>query len=195
MARTTTLTDNEFTMLTEVVYSQYHDGRDPVGDHVWFENPFPTARTASGVMASLVKKGFVEVYNAGDADERTAAITAAGMAAYTAKENEMNAKNTKTTKTTKTTAAKATKSKAATSKKSGKAVAPKAPRGGGRPVLHTREQVITLLSKENPKREGTKAFKKWELYKNGMTVGEYLDKGGKRSTLRWDVLHGLISIA
>lgn len=57
-----------------------------------------------------------------------------------------------------------------------------------------KDQVITLLVNENPKRKGTLAWAKWEIYENGMTVGEYLEAGGKRSTLLYDVEKGYIEI-
>ena len=46
---------------------------------------------------------------------------------------------------------------------------------------------ITLLVKANPRREGTKAHKRYSLYKTGMTVGDYLKKGGSRGSLRKDL--------
>lgn len=46
---------------------------------------------------------------------------------------------------------------------------------------------ITLLVKANPRREGTKAHKRFALYKTGMTVGDYLKKGGSRGSLRKDL--------
>lgn len=58
----------------------------------------------------------------------------------------------------------------------------------------TEDQVITLLVNENPKRKGTMAWAKWEIYEDGMTVGEYLEAGGKRSTLNYDVEKGYIEI-
>lgn len=58
----------------------------------------------------------------------------------------------------------------------------------------TEDQVITLLVDENPKRKGTMAWEKWEIYEDGMTVGEYLEAGGKRSTLNYDVEKGYIEI-
>lgn len=51
---------------------------------------------------------------------------------------------------------------------------------------------ITLLEKTNPKREGSKAHKRYELYKKHKTIAGYLEAGGKRSTLRYDEKHGFI---
>jgi hypothetical protein len=64
-------------------------------------------------------------------------------------------------------------------------------RGNG---AFTPDSKITLLVKENPKKEGTNAFEKWKMYKNGMTVKEYYEKGGKTSTLKWDSERELIKI-
>lgn len=63
-----------------------------------------------------------------------------------------------------------------------------------RRARYTKDQVITLLVDENPKRKGTMAWDKWEVYEDGMTVGEYLAAGGKRSTLNYDVEKGYIEI-
>lgn len=51
---------------------------------------------------------------------------------------------------------------------------------------------IALLEKTNPKREGSKAHKRYELYKKHKTIAGYLEAGGKRSTLRYDEKHGFI---
>lgn len=53
---------------------------------------------------------------------------------------------------------------------------------------------ITLLVKENPKREGTNGFKAFAKYKTGMTVGDFLKKGGTRADLRWDISHEYIRV-
>lgn len=54
---------------------------------------------------------------------------------------------------------------------------------------------ITLLVKENPKREGTKAAKKWDLYKGCKTVQDYLDAGGALKTISYDQKKNLIKVA
>lgn len=54
---------------------------------------------------------------------------------------------------------------------------------------------ITLLAKENPKREGSNAFKKFELYKKHKTVKAFLEAGGKRSSLRYDAKKGYIKLS
>ena len=52
---------------------------------------------------------------------------------------------------------------------------------------------ITLLQKENPKR-GASA-KRYALYKSGMSVADYLAKGGWRGDLAWDSEREFIRIA
>ena len=53
---------------------------------------------------------------------------------------------------------------------------------------------ITLLVKENPKRAGSEAHRRFKLYKTGMTVGDFIAKGGASADLRWDAKHKAISI-
>lgn len=55
-------------------------------------------------------------------------------------------------------------------------------------------QKITILVKENPKRDGSEGFKRFALYKNGMSVGKFLAKGGTRLDVRWDIAHKYISV-
>ena len=49
-----------------------------------------------------------------------------------------------------------------------------------------------------PRREGTKAAKIFAIYKNGMTVTQFLDKakslGGSLRNVRKDVAYGMISL-
>lgn len=54
---------------------------------------------------------------------------------------------------------------------------------------------ITLVEKTNPKREGSKAHKRYELYRKHKTVAAYLEAGGKRSSLRYDEKHGFIKLS
>lgn len=57
-----------------------------------------------------------------------------------------------------------------------------------------RDKKITLISEKNPKREGSKSHKRFALYKNGMTVGEFVDAGGLFADLAWDSERGFVSI-
>lgn len=62
------------------------------------------------------------------------------------------------------------------------------------------DQTITLVAKENPKREGTTAHGVFALYKTGMTVGAFREKADKLDDnnsgahLRWDTKKGFIKI-
>ncbi len=59
-------------------------------------------------------------------------------------------------------------------------------------VSVVKEHRIKLLANDNPKREGTKAHARFELYRDGMTVAEFLQAGGSPTDIRWDVKHGYI---
>lgn len=88
----------------------------------------------------------------------------------------------------------ATKKKAAKTKVAKKAKAKAAPRTAkakkvverrGRPLVFTPEAKIKLLVKDNPFRKGTNAYKVFNMYKPGMTVGEFekqVAKGAWQST-------------
>ena len=54
---------------------------------------------------------------------------------------------------------------------------------------------ITLLVKENPKREGSSAHKRYELYRKHKDIASYLKAGGKRSSLRYDEKHEYIKLS
>ena len=53
---------------------------------------------------------------------------------------------------------------------------------------------ITWNTKENPKRAGTKAHERWEAYVGAKTVDAYLEAGGTRADLSWDLGREYISI-
>lgn len=113
-------------------------------------------------------------------DELKAKVTAEKDAKKAAKKakavSEKVAKKEKTTKEKPTKKGKATKEK-----KERKARRPRVVDGK-----------ITLLEKTNPKRAGSKAHKRYELYTKHKTIAAYLKAGGKRSTLRYDEKHGFI---
>jgi hypothetical protein len=54
--------------------------------------------------------------------------------------------------------------------------------------------VITLLAEKNPKREGSAAHTRFELYVTGQTVAEALAAGLTTSGFHYDTSHGFISI-
>jgi hypothetical protein len=57
-----------------------------------------------------------------------------------------------------------------------------------------RALTITLLVTDNPKRIGSHAYGRFELYESGMTVQAALDVGLTPEDFRWDIAHGYISI-
>jgi hypothetical protein len=64
----------------------------------------------------------------------------------------------------------------------------------GRPGAFTEDQHITILVKDNPKREGTGAHEIFELLRKSKTVGEFYKKGGASSNLRWNIDHEYIKV-
>ena len=95
-------------------------------------------------------------------------------------------------------AKKAAAPKAAAKKTAKKtAAAKKAPADGagrpGRKPAFTDDAKISILSKENPKR--AKAAERFNLYKEGMTVGKYIEAGGTRADVRWDAKQGFIKLS
>jgi len=53
---------------------------------------------------------------------------------------------------------------------------------------------IKLLTKENPKRAGSKSFDLFKLYKNGMTVAQFKEAGGSAAAIAWDTDHNFIEL-
>ena len=91
--------------------------------------------------------------------------------------------------TEKTTAVKATAVKATVVK----ATTPKAEKKV-RAGKYAPTDKITLLTKENPKREGSEAHKRFALYSKHNTVESFLKAGGTSPDLNFDVKHGHIKI-
>ena len=114
--------------------------------------------------------------------QKIAAANAAGKVTKVA----TGAKAKAATKAAPKAAAKGAKAKAAP-----KAATKGAPKG---PRPDNAAKKITLLVKENPKREGTASHQRFALYKSGMTVGEFCTKGGTMGDVKWDADHGYISI-
>lgn len=54
---------------------------------------------------------------------------------------------------------------------------------------------ITKVSKENPRREGTHGHKSFSLITSGMTYESYIEKGGRRNDLEFDVKKGYVKVA
>jgi hypothetical protein len=54
---------------------------------------------------------------------------------------------------------------------------------------------ITLVEKNNPKREGSDAYKRYELYRKAKTVKDFYAAGGTSADLRWDSKHGFVKVS
>lgn len=71
-----------------------------------------------------------------------------------------------------------------------------------RPPAFPLSAKITVVSETNPKRAGTKAYSKWDHYKNAKTVEDVVkafEKAGHprrkaMSAIRWDSQHGHIRV-
>lgn len=64
----------------------------------------------------------------------------------------------------------------------------------GRAGSFTEDQKITVLVKDNPKREGSNAHEVFEWLRKSKTVGEFYKKGGMSSNLRWNIDHKYIKV-
>lgn len=53
---------------------------------------------------------------------------------------------------------------------------------------------IKLLVEENPKREGTESYTRFELYRKVSTVREFLENGGTSADIRWDAARNFIKL-
>ncbi len=65
----------------------------------------------------------------------------------------------------------------------------------GRNGRFPQSAIIELMIRGNPKRRKSTTFEIFELYKNGMTVGEYLKIGGDRRSLNYDVGRNYIRVS
>jgi antitoxin component of MazEF toxin-antitoxin module len=53
---------------------------------------------------------------------------------------------------------------------------------------------ISILTKTNPKQPGSASRARFDLYRDGMTVGDAYDAGVRREDVRWDLAHGFIEL-
>ena len=58
---------------------------------------------------------------------------------------------------------------------------------------YDRDARIQILVPKNPKREGSGGYKRFELYKSGMKIRDFLEKGGKTIDLDWDRERGFVA--
>jgi len=67
-------------------------------------------------------------------------------------------------------------------------------RGRGPDAKHADDQIVRLLVEENPKKVGSKSHARFALYRDGMSVGDFLKAGGRRADLIWDQRKGFVKI-
>ena len=75
--------------------------------------------------------------------------------------------------------------------------APKALKAPKEPSDRTRyadTAPIKLKVTENPKQKGSASHARFELYRDGMTCGEFIAAGGSRADLSWDTKKGFIEV-
>jgi len=58
---------------------------------------------------------------------------------------------------------------------------------------YDRDARIQVCVEKNPKREGSKGYKMFEIYKNGLTIREFLQAGGRTIDIDWDRERGFIA--
>lgn len=121
------------------------------------------------------------------------------------KEKDMQARTANTAKSKKPAAAvvmKAKPDKVASAKKkapASKQPAVKKPKktadgAPGRAPSISDDAVLTFVAAENPKRKGTDAYRKFAVYKKGMTIGEVVRKNVDRADVNYNLKRGFIKI-
>ena len=90
-----------------------------------------------------------------------------------------------------------TKASASRAKAESKKAKPASKKGGGagRKSAFAPDAKITVLAKENPKREGSASFKRFALYSKHKTVESFLKAGGTSGDLRYDMDAKYIKVA
>lgn len=99
----------------------------------------------------------------------------------------------KASKLAKGTGKKAAAASKAPAKKAGKA-APQEGARRGRKGAFDEGQKINLLTKDNPKREGTAAYDTFEQLRKSKTVGDFFAAGGSSASLHWNIERGYIEV-
>jgi hypothetical protein len=54
--------------------------------------------------------------------------------------------------------------------------------------------IITVVAGDNPKRKGTLSFTRFNIYRTGMSVGEYIAAGGRSGDINHDLAAGYITL-
>jgi len=82
-------------------------------------------------------------------------------------------------------------------KKAKEPKAPKAPKAPGEKKEYSRldlSKKINIINKTNPRREGSIPWKSYEALGQGILVSTYLERGGRRVDLKWEIDHGNVSL-
>jgi len=87
------------------------------------------------------------------------------------------------------------KAKVRTVAKSEEEPAKKAPKKAEKVEKSSDDRKITLLTKENPKREGSAAWTRFELYRKAKNVEQFYAAGGSSADLRYDEKAGHIQLS
>jgi hypothetical protein len=67
------------------------------------------------------------------------------------------------------------------------------------PLAEFQDMQIYRLKPNNPRQAGSRGWRSWETYHNGMIVRDYIALGGdragpRRRHLRWDLVHGSVEL-
>jgi hypothetical protein len=62
-------------------------------------------------------------------------------------------------------------------------------------IRYNKDSVITIVATSNPKRKGTLTYTRFALYKNGMTIADYVKAGGRTGDINYDIIAGYITVA
>lgn len=68
------------------------------------------------------------------------------------------------------------------------------PKAALKPAHSGNAGIVRLRTKVNPKKAGTAAFNRFELYEDGLTVAQTLAKGVTKEDIRWDSSRGYIEV-
>lgn len=65
-------------------------------------------------------------------------------------------------------------------------------------LAHTRKKdtrIVSWVSPMNPKQLNSASYKRFALYRPGMTVSDYVSLGGRYDDIKYDLLHGFIKVS
>lgn len=74
---------------------------------------------------------------------------------------------------------------------------PKAPKVPGEKKEYSKLDLtkkINIINKTNPRREGSIPWKSYEAMGQGILVSTFLERGGRRVDLKWEIDHGNVSL-